>query len=72
MTVRAGGVELMVENVGPFTFPGLNGSYVVVALKPRIAGQQILPGNQPQSLAFTVSTANGTLTSNVVTITIAP
>jgi Metallo-peptidase family M12/Bacterial pre-peptidase C-terminal domain len=65
MTVRAGGAELVVENVGPFSFPGLNGSYVVVALKRR-DGQPMLTG----SLAFTVTTA--TLTSNVVTITIAP
>jgi hypothetical protein len=67
MTVRAGGVELVVEHVGPFTFPGLNGSYVVVALKRR-DGQPMPTG----SLAFTVSTATNTVTSNAVTITIAP
>ncbi|MGQ0761241.1 MAG: M12 family metallo-peptidase [Acidobacteriota bacterium] len=66
LTVRAGGVELVVEHVGPLTFPGLNGSYVVVALKAKQSGQTMPTG----SLAFTVTTA--TLTSNVVTITIAP
>ncbi|HEX5702971.1 MAG TPA: M12 family metallo-peptidase [Pyrinomonadaceae bacterium] len=67
VTVRAGGTELVVENVGPFSFPGLSGSYVVVALKRR-DGQPMLTG----SLAFTVTAANGTLTSNAVTLTIAP
>ncbi len=67
VTVRAGGTELVVENVGPFSFPGLNGSYVVVALKRR-DGQPMLTG----SLSFTVSAAGGTQTSNAVTLTIAP
>jgi hypothetical protein len=70
LSVRAGGTELVVEHVGPFTFPGLNGSYVVVALK-RIDGQPILLNNQPQSLSFQV-TRSTNLNSNFVTITIAP
>lgn len=65
ISVSAGGHPLVVENVGPFTFPGLNGTYIVVALK-RSDGGTMPTG----SLAFTVTTA--TLTSNVVTITIAP
>ncbi|HEX6187235.1 MAG TPA: M12 family metallo-peptidase [Pyrinomonadaceae bacterium] len=65
VSVSAGGHPLVVENVGPFTFPGLNGSYVVVALK-RSDGGTMPTG----SLAFTVTTA--THTSNVVTLTIAP
>ena len=67
ISVSAGGHPLVVENVGPFTFPGLNGTYIVVALK-RSDGGAMPTG----SLAFTVSTANGTLTSNVTTLTIAP
>jgi hypothetical protein len=65
LLVSAGGQDLLVENVGPFTFPGLNGSYVVVALKQR-NGQPMLTGH----LVFTV-TCRG-LTSNQTTITIAP
>lgn len=65
LSVSAGGHPLVVENVGPFTFPGLNGTYIVVALK-RTDGGAMPTG----SLAFTVTAA--TLTSNVVTITIAP
>lgn len=66
VSVRAGGVELVVEHVGPFTFPGLNGSYVVVALK-QVNGQPMPTG----SLAFQL-THGTTLNSNFVTITIAP
>lgn len=66
VSVRAGGVELAVEHVGPFTFPGLSGSYVVVALK-QVNGQPMPTG----SLAFQVTRAT-TLNSNFVTITIAP
>lgn len=65
LLVNAGGQDLLVENVGPFTFPGLNGSYVVVALKRR-DGQPMLTGN----LVFTV-TCRG-LVSNQTTLTIAP
>jgi hypothetical protein len=32
LSVRAGGRQLVVENVGPMAFPGLNGSYVIVSL----------------------------------------
>ena len=67
ISVSAGGHPLVVENVGPFTFPGLNGTYIVVALK-RSDGGAMPTG----SLAFTVSTAGGTQTSNAVTLTIAP
>jgi hypothetical protein len=55
----------VVEHVGPIAFPGLNGSYVVVALKRR-DGQPLLTGNQ----AFTV-TCRGK-TSTPLAITIAP
>lgn len=63
LSVRAGGAELVVENVGPFTFPGLNGSYVVVALKRR-DGQPMLTGN----LAFTVTYRGKTSTPLAITI----
>jgi hypothetical protein len=65
LSVRAGGTELVVEHVGPFTFPGLNGSYVIVALKRR-DGQPMLTGN----LAFQVTCRM--LQSNNTTLTIAP
>jgi hypothetical protein len=65
ISVSAGGHPLVVENVGPFTFPGLNGTYIVVALK-RSDGGTMPTG----SLAFTVTCRS--LTSNVTTITIAP
>lgn len=65
LQVRAGGQDLVVENVGPFAFPGLNGSYVVVALKRRDL-QPMVPGN----LTFTV-TCRGK-TSTALAITIAP
>jgi hypothetical protein len=74
VAVSAGGQQLVVENVGPFTFPastgfpGVNGSYIIVALK-RVDGQAV--AGVPGSFAFTV-TRSTTLTSNVVTITIAP
>lgn len=69
LSVSAGGQQLVVENVGPFTFPGFKGSYVVVALK-RIDGQPILPGNIAQNLAFTVTCRSKT--SAPLSITIAP
>lgn len=65
LLVSAGGQDLVVENVGPFAFPGFNGSYVVVALKRR-DGQPMLTGN----LAFTVTCR--TKTSTALSITIAP
>lgn len=65
VSVSAGGRNLVVEQVGPFSFPGLSGSYVIVSLGALNAAPQ-LTGN----LAFTV-TSNGQ-TSNVTTITIAP
>jgi len=65
ISVSAGGQDLVVENVGPFTFPGLNGSYVVVALKRR-DGQPMLTGN----LQFQIT--SHALLSNFATITIAP
>lgn len=65
LLVTAGGQDLVVENVGPFTFPGLSGSYVVVALKRR-DGQPMATGN----LTFQVTCR--TLNSNTVTLAIAP
>lgn len=65
LSVSAGGNALVVENVGPASFPGLNGSFIVVALKRRDAGA-MPTGN----LAFTV-TCRGQ-TSNAAAITIAP
>jgi hypothetical protein len=65
LQVRAGGQDLVVEHVGPFTFPGFSGSYVIVALKRR-DGQPLLTGNQ----AFTVTSRGKT--SIPLAITIAP
>jgi hypothetical protein len=65
LLVRAGGRQLVVENVGPFTFPGLSGSYVIVSLG-QLNVSPLLTGN----LAFTV-TCRGK-TSTPLAITIAP
>jgi hypothetical protein len=72
LSVRAGGAELVVEHVGPFTFPGLNGSYVVVALKRR-DGQPMLTGNLVFQVTRGVDPSTGApLVSNQTTIAIAP
>ena len=72
LLVSAGGYPLVVENVGPFTFPGLNGTYIVVALK-RSDGGTMPTG----SLVFTVTcrvdpSNSAPLMSNQATLTIAP
>jgi hypothetical protein len=65
LSVSAGGQQLVVEHVGPFSFPGLNGSYLVVALKRRIPGPMATG-----SLALTVTCRLHI--SNQTTITIVP
>ena len=65
LSVSAGGQQLVVEHVGPFSVPGLNGSYLVVALKRRIPGPMATG-----SLALTVTSRLHI--SNQTTITIVP
>ena len=65
ISVSAGGHPLVVEHVGPFAFPGLNGTQIVVALK-RSDGGAMPTGN----LQFQVTCR--TLLSNFASITIAP
>lgn len=65
LSVQMAGNDLVVENVGPFSFAGLNGSYVVVALRRRDGGA-MPTGN----LVLTV-TCRG-IVSNTATITISP
>ena len=65
VSVSAGGRQLVVENVGPFTFPGFSGSYVIVSLGP-LNASPVLTGN----LAFTVTCRNKI--SAPLAITIAP
>ena len=59
LSVRAGGAELVVEHAGPFALPGLNSSYVVVALKRR-DGQPMLTGNLLFQVTFRGSVSNQT------------
>ena len=66
LSVKIASLDLVVENVRPFSGAALSGSQIVVALKRRDGGSMPTGNN----LAFTV-TRNGQ-TSNVVMIAIAP
>lgn len=65
LSVSAGGQQLVVENVGPFSFAGLNGSYAIVKLK-RQDGNPLVTG----TLSLTITCRNQT--SNATTVTIVP
>lgn len=66
LSAQLSGAELAVENVGPFSLAGVNGSYVIVALRRRDGGP--MPTG---SLQFTI-TLNQTLMSNSTMLTILP
>jgi hypothetical protein len=65
LSVSAGGQQLVVENVGPASLTGLNGSYVVVKLRRR-DGNPLVTG----TLSLTVTCRSQT--SNTTTVTIVP
>jgi hypothetical protein len=65
LSVSVSGQQLVVENVGPFSFPGLNGSYVIAKLKRR-DGNPLATG----TLSLTVTCRS--LTSNATNVTILP
>jgi reprolysin-like metallo-peptidase family M12B/pre-peptidase len=65
LSVSASGQQLIVENVGPFSFPGSNGSYVIAKLKRR-DGNALTTG----TLSLTVTCRSQT--SNAATVAIVP
>lgn len=66
LSVKISGLDLVVENVRPFSGAALNGSQIVVALKRRDGG----PMPTGNNLAFTLS-RSGQI-SNAATITLVP
>ena len=65
LSVSASGQQLIVENVGPFSFAGVNGSYVIAKLQRR-DGNPLATG----TLSLTVTCRSQT--SNATTVAIVP